>query len=404
MFEPAENKPFMHPVKPIDELVIKVSSLCNLNCSYCYMYNLTPGSLEFWRAQPRFISPEILRAFAHKAREYFEVRDVKTPRIVLHGGEPLLAGPERFEEWFGIIGEAFAGSHIKLHMGVQTNGVLFNKEYGELFRRWGVHLGVSVDGAPGKHDHQRTDHRGRPSGELVDRALRLIASEYRDIFSGLLAVIDLKHAPQEVIDYLLSWDPPSVDLLLPLHTFDRMPNQKRQNLDDTSYGAWLVAAGERLVETKSHTPVRCLSNLFERLAAEQNNGLLFGDSWDVVSLRPDGEIEILDTFAASDPSLRSLSLTIQKQSLFDAEAALTSIASTVNAMLRTPQDCQSCQYLSVCGGCIYHSRHSKTKNFQNRSLYCSDMKHLIEWGRSLCLNQSHGMTPEVGDSTSPGIQ
>lgn len=380
------NKP-THPdprVKPIDEVVIKVASLCNLNCSYCYMYNLTPGSLEFWRKQPRFVSSEIVSKLAVSAREYFERREVTNPRLVFHGGEPLLAGTARFEEWFRILGEVFKGSKIELRIGVQTNGILFDYEWGELFRRWGIHVGISVDGAPGVHDDKRVDHKQRPAGIAIERGIKLLSEEYRDVFSGLLAVVDLAHDPVAVIDYLLRWEPPSIDLLLPLDTHDRLPDVKKLDIEDLSYGKWLAAVGNRLIELKSKVPVRCLNNLFERLAAKDNTGLLFGDSWDVVSIRPDGGIEILDTFLSSDPSLRSLNLNISERSFFDIEAALNGFAGKASQLLAVPKECEGCQYLSVCGGCVLSSRYSVDKQYQNRSFYCSDMKHLIDWGRNLC--------------------
>jgi len=351
------------------------------------MYNLTPGSLEFWRRQPRFVSNEVVSKIAVSAREYFEKREVINPRLVFHGGEPLLAGTARFEEWFQILGDVFRGSKIELRIGVQTNGILFNQEWGELFRRWGIHLGISVDGAPGLHDDKRVDHKQRPAGIAIERGIKLLSEEYPDVFSGLLAVIDLTHEPVAVIDYLLRWDPPSIDLLLPLDTQDRLPTAKKLNIEDVSYGKWLVSVGNRLVELKSKVPVRCLNNLFERLASKENNGLLFGDSWDVVSVRPDGGIEILDTFLASDPSLRSLNLNISESSFFDIETALNRFAGKAAQLLAIPAECEKCPFLSVCGGSVLSSRYSMDKQFQNRSFYCSDMKHLINWGRSLCASE-----------------
>ena len=42
----------LHPV-PFTTFVVKVASRCNLNCSYCYMYNLADRT---YRDQPKLMS------------------------------------------------------------------------------------------------------------------------------------------------------------------------------------------------------------------------------------------------------------------------------------------------------------------------------------------------------------
>ena len=39
----------------IDTVLLKVASRCNLDCSYCYVYNLGDNS---WRAMPKFMALE----------------------------------------------------------------------------------------------------------------------------------------------------------------------------------------------------------------------------------------------------------------------------------------------------------------------------------------------------------
>ena len=41
----------------IGTVVLKLASPCNLNCSYCYVYNHEDQS---WRNRPTFIAPETL--------------------------------------------------------------------------------------------------------------------------------------------------------------------------------------------------------------------------------------------------------------------------------------------------------------------------------------------------------
>ena len=48
-----------HGVIPFDTFVVKVVSRCNLNCAYCYMYNLQDGT---YRNQPTMMLEEVTAA------------------------------------------------------------------------------------------------------------------------------------------------------------------------------------------------------------------------------------------------------------------------------------------------------------------------------------------------------
>ena len=47
------------PPRAIDTVLVKTASRCNLNCTYCYVYNLGDDG---WKSQPRRMSSEVLEA------------------------------------------------------------------------------------------------------------------------------------------------------------------------------------------------------------------------------------------------------------------------------------------------------------------------------------------------------
>ena len=66
-------------------------------------------------------------------------------QVVLHGGEPLLAGRARL----GRLITAAPGRMwpvCDLDLRVHTNGVLLNEEFCELFAEHDVKVGISIDG------------------------------------------------------------------------------------------------------------------------------------------------------------------------------------------------------------------------------------------------------------------
>lgn len=128
---------------------------------------------------------------------------------------------------------------------VQTNGVLLDSNFLNLFDELGVLLGVSLDGNQESHDVHRKRADGRGSYQAVAAALdRLNAPRYRHLFSGLLTTVDLTADPLRTYDALLAFRPPSVDFLLPHGNWD-VPPPGLPAPGRTPYADWLIAVFDR---------------------------------------------------------------------------------------------------------------------------------------------------------------
>ena len=77
----------------LNSVVLKIAARCNLNCSYCYMYNHED---QTWRERPKFMSEEVYTATLRAMRKYCKPRPGHSMYIVFHGGEPMLIGKARF--------------------------------------------------------------------------------------------------------------------------------------------------------------------------------------------------------------------------------------------------------------------------------------------------------------------
>src|ERR1043165_1703122 len=70
----------------LDTVLLKVTSRCNINCSYCYVYNQGDTA---WRRMPKHMSPPIVGDVVRQLSMH--LKDQQHPfAVVLHGGEPLL--------------------------------------------------------------------------------------------------------------------------------------------------------------------------------------------------------------------------------------------------------------------------------------------------------------------------
>ena len=75
---------------PIDTILLKTASRCNIACSYCYVYQLGD---QGWRRQPPTMSRSTVDATVRRLDELRRAQD-RDFAVVLHGGEPLLLGDE----------------------------------------------------------------------------------------------------------------------------------------------------------------------------------------------------------------------------------------------------------------------------------------------------------------------
>src|ERR1700735_5530424 len=79
----------------ISQFVLKVHSRCDLACDHCYVYEHADQS---WRGRPKVIARDTVAKTAERIAEHARQHDLSRVRVVLHGGEPLLAGPSRLGE------------------------------------------------------------------------------------------------------------------------------------------------------------------------------------------------------------------------------------------------------------------------------------------------------------------
>src|SRR5436190_19077114 len=83
------------PSVPLSQFVLKVHSRCDLACDHCYIYEAADQS---WLERPKVISAEIAVRTAQRIAEHARAHKLQAVSVVLHGGEPLLAGPARLAQ------------------------------------------------------------------------------------------------------------------------------------------------------------------------------------------------------------------------------------------------------------------------------------------------------------------
>ena len=76
-------------VVPFRQFVLKVHSRCDLACDHCYVYRAAD---QGWRNRPTVMTVETAGHVADRIAEHARTHELRRVHVVLHGGEPLLAG------------------------------------------------------------------------------------------------------------------------------------------------------------------------------------------------------------------------------------------------------------------------------------------------------------------------
>jgi len=359
---------------PFREFVVKIHSRCDLACDYCYLYAMADQS---WRDQPRRMSAAITRQVAFRIGEHARLHGLPEIGVVLHGGEPLLAGPD-FIAWLVAAIRDAAGHGVSVHPRVQTNGVRLDEEFLATFHRLGIGVGVSLDGAAVAQDRHRRFRDGGGSHAAVRTALALLTlPRYRHMFSGLLCVIDLRNDPLATYQALLAYGPPKVDFLLPHGTWDAPPPGRVADPAHTPYANWLTAIFDDWYQ-RPRTRVR----LFEEIVRALLGGVSCAESIgaapvNVVVVETSGAIEQVDTLKAAFHGASQTGLHVVRDS-FDAALRMPEIAARQMGVRALCTQCQECHFRHACGGGLYAHRYRAATGFANPSVYCPDLMRLID--------------------------
>lgn len=159
-------------LSPVQMVVLQGTSFCNLNCSYC---DLSATS----RRMKDIMSMELIeRLFS----ELFQSERLAPNVIVVwHSGEPLTLPPAYYEEAITRIlalKAAWAGDRVEVTFDIQTNGVLIDAKWCDLFKKYQavLNVGISCDGPAHFHDAYRRNWSGRESHAQTVRGMDLLST------------------------------------------------------------------------------------------------------------------------------------------------------------------------------------------------------------------------------------
>ncbi|MBL7729402.1 MAG: radical SAM protein [Dinghuibacter sp.] len=361
-------------MKKVTSYVLKVASRCNLNCSYCYMYNL--GDKTYMN-QPKFMSLETITALAEKLEAYSVASGIPYMQIIFHGGEPLLLGPDYYAQCLAIFKEK--APSVDFSFSIQTNGVSLGKEWYEWLQANGVRVGISIDGPERFHDAYRKFHNGRGSYHEVAEAVKLGA---QNGLVGILSVLNIDIPVEEYYREMKTLEVKNLNLLFPDGHYDRLPHwfdKERFGADDyTPFADWLIGLFDLWKKDKERPIIKLFENILEILFGDEQVGnQAFGLSTNGVAvIETDGGIEVADSIRACYENITRNTINVHTHRVEDIfNNPLFEVYYHAHTLVA--KKCLNCPVYDFCGGGFLGNRYAYHNGFDNPTIYCKDIIKLV---------------------------
>jgi uncharacterized protein len=354
------------------QLVLKVASRCNLNCSYCYVYN--KGD-ETWREQPAFMSGTIATAAFERARRHCERSGQASLRITFHGGEPCLVGPQRFDAWCREARELL-GDITNVRLTLQTNGVMLDDGWAAVLAEHAVDVGVSLDGPQDVHDRARVTHRGRGSYRRVVRGIE--ALQRAGVPVSLLTVIPLGEDGPRLHRHAKGLGVQGINYLMPDFTHDTVESERRRHGPTPCADFLIPLFDEWYRDGPSGLSVTIFWTMARLVLGAESNVDLFGNHpLRFVFVRADGALEGLDVLGVCAHGLAHTGLNVHTNDFADIAELSPLHRTTIFDGVPLCATCEACVERDTCGGGYLPHRWSRARGFDNPSVWCADLLALF---------------------------
>lgn len=194
------------------QLVLQPTTLCNLDCQYCYLPERNRN-----QRMPVLVAERIADSLS-------QLPDGVT--VSWHAGEPLSTGFRHFSALLGAFAPLNRSRRIA-HV-IQTNATLLDEHWIRLLKSHDVAIGVSIDG-PGLRNRNRVDWRGRPAFERAMQGIGLLRANRIDFTAIAVVDADSLTAAHEIYAFFVELGCASLGL-----NFEEQVGTHTRRLNDSS--------------------------------------------------------------------------------------------------------------------------------------------------------------------------
>ena len=133
-----------------DLLILRLTRDCNLNCEYCFMKTKSDFKGERLSFEDfKVVINNIIEQRLKSNRLGYKIE------IVFHGGEALLIGKDKLNQYAEYLTNQMQKNNIEFSLGMQSNGTLLDDGFAEILKRWNISISLSFDGINGANNKRK---------------------------------------------------------------------------------------------------------------------------------------------------------------------------------------------------------------------------------------------------------
>jgi uncharacterized protein len=331
---------------PIRLVVVQPTSFCNLDCDYCYL----PNRHLRHQLSLDLIEPIFSRIFTSAfLKANFS--------ICWHAGEPMAAGIAFYEEAFARIealGKKLAPEPIKFSHSFQTNGLLINQAWCDLFKRYPVHVGVSIDGPAFLHDAHRKTRTGLGSHAGAVKGIELLQKNGISMSTISVLTADSLNYPDEIFNFFVDQGITNIGFNME----ETEGVHDHSSLDEAGmesrYRAFLERFWQLVAETDNTMKVREFESICSLIYNDARRDTTdMNHPFTIISIDHQGNFSTFDPELLSMPSEHygNFVLGNVKEQSFEEVCQTPKFQKLYQEMQQGMTMCQqTCEYFGVCGG------------------------------------------------------
>ena len=351
----------------ITSLLIKpASAVCTLNCEYCFYLDREADPYQDMPA--RRMSEETLERLVDTYLFYSYPRST----FAFQGGEPTLAGLPFFEKVVELQ-QRYGRNGQSVSNGLQTNAMLLDRTWCQLFREYQWLLGVSLDGPEDVHDKYRLNKAGHGTWKRVVESVELLEKERVEF--NILCVVSQANVSRarDLYRFFRSLGIGHLQFI-PLAEFDVAGNPLPFTITAEQYGRFLLNLFDAWWPERRKVRVRFFDNIAEALAGQRPGCCELLETCDsYVVVEYNGDVFPCDFFVESGWKLGNITLDswseIARRVRRYSFAAKKTIAHA---------ECQVCEFQSICHGGCPKFRHGARHKFEDLDYFCRAYKMIFE--------------------------
>jgi len=324
-------------------IVVKLTNACNFACTYCSVGD---------SAEIKTLDLITFKKMIDDLPELLEELGDKNVSFIWHGGEPLLLSPNFYCEAMDYTLEKLKSYTVSFKM--QTNGYLINSEWVNLFKKYQIDPGISLDGYQELHDKNRTTKTGQTTFATIMQNIQSLRDAGLSV--SVLMVLN-NHEPVDA-DKLFDFITQN-SLSCKIHCV--YPSGRAENREDISavyqsYIELMKTLYQKIMESDIEISIDPLTDMVQAVLSGQSmNECSYAGTCgkDFMCLFEDGGVSFCgrhaNDFGLSYGNIHDKSIL----ELYNSENA-EKIRSRQVILKKTP--CASCDDYNLChGGCAFEA-------------------------------------------------